>query len=529
MTSGRPEGAALPRGPAVPATFDEQLVALGADFDRDFYRDAYADVAQGGLDPAVHYLVAGWREGRDPAPWFSTRAYLARRPELAEAGINPFVHYLTVGRRRGAAPAPRDWRKAFRDGLGPVPARIAAARAQQTPSPLSPRAVLAEALAGVEAVHITVSQDDFSTVVGGVQLCIDREAQVLAHARPHLHLYPDIKLPAVSDDVDYAVAVLLDRRRIGTFARADLAVLAEALAPAGRSTLAVHSLLGHHPESLADILAAVRPAQSFFWVHDFAAACDGYTLLRNDTAFCGGPPPGSPVCKGCVYSPLRGRHLDAHDAFLAKLSPTVVAPSATAAEIWTRARGAPAGSVVVHPHAVIVADRPAAPAEGPVNVAFPGLPLPHKGWPAFRAAAEALAGDPRYVFHHFGDAPDLRAKNITFHRVAVSAERPSAMTDALAACQVDLAVIWSIVPETFCLTAHEAVAAGARLAAFVDSGAAAALAAQPDLGVVLGSDAELAAFFADGRAQALAAAGRRPAGRLQLSGMSCDFMGPAHG
>jgi hypothetical protein len=164
-----------------------------------------------------------------------------------------------------------------------------------------------------------------------------------------------------------------------------------------------------------------------------------------------------------------------------------------------------------------------------LRVAFLGLPLPHKGWPPFKALAERFAGDPRYEFHHFGDAPDLRAR-LNFHRVAVSAEHPTAMTDAVRAHGVDLAVIWSICPETFCLTAHEAAAGGAKLIAFADSGGAAELASRPGLGVVLGSEAELMAFFASPRAADLARPPRPAEGRLALSGMSMDLMdGAAHG
>ena len=69
--------------------------------DPDFYRAVYPDVAQAGTQPASHYANTGWREGRDPAPWFSTRAYLAANPEIEAAGQNPFAHFLAAGRREG--------------------------------------------------------------------------------------------------------------------------------------------------------------------------------------------------------------------------------------------------------------------------------------------------------------------------------------------------------------------------------------------------------------------------------------------
>ncbi|HZZ70324.1 MAG TPA: hypothetical protein VFE18_19310, partial [Phenylobacterium sp.] len=69
--------------------------------DGAFYRAVNPDLAGSGLDPIRHYAGSGWREGRDPAPWFSTRAYVEAYPEVAKAGWNPLCHYLTLGRREG--------------------------------------------------------------------------------------------------------------------------------------------------------------------------------------------------------------------------------------------------------------------------------------------------------------------------------------------------------------------------------------------------------------------------------------------
>ena len=53
------------------------------------------------MNPLVHYLSTGWREGRDPGPVFSGEWYLSRYPDVAVAGVNPLVHYLSTGWREG--------------------------------------------------------------------------------------------------------------------------------------------------------------------------------------------------------------------------------------------------------------------------------------------------------------------------------------------------------------------------------------------------------------------------------------------
>jgi hypothetical protein len=74
---------------------------LSTALDGAFYRAVNPDLLDSALDPIRHYLASGWREGRDPAPWFSTRAYVSAYPDVVKAGWNPLLHYLLVGRREG--------------------------------------------------------------------------------------------------------------------------------------------------------------------------------------------------------------------------------------------------------------------------------------------------------------------------------------------------------------------------------------------------------------------------------------------
>ncbi|HZU51292.1 MAG TPA: hypothetical protein VE968_05375 [Sphingomicrobium sp.] len=70
-------------------------------FDASWYLETYPDVAASGIDPAVHYLEFGWREGRDPGPHFSTTAYLKANADVAARGANPLLHYVEYGHFEG--------------------------------------------------------------------------------------------------------------------------------------------------------------------------------------------------------------------------------------------------------------------------------------------------------------------------------------------------------------------------------------------------------------------------------------------
>ncbi len=72
--------------------------AIESAFDSSYYKKRYADIGRHGLDPLKHYAGFGWREGRDPCSWFSTKGYLALHPDVRASGVNPLYHYVTIGR-----------------------------------------------------------------------------------------------------------------------------------------------------------------------------------------------------------------------------------------------------------------------------------------------------------------------------------------------------------------------------------------------------------------------------------------------
>jgi len=74
-------------------------------FNHDFYRSSFPR-GKAPEDLISHYLRVGWKEGRDPTPWFSTRHYLAIHQDVAAAAVNPFLHYCLTGSREHRALAP---------------------------------------------------------------------------------------------------------------------------------------------------------------------------------------------------------------------------------------------------------------------------------------------------------------------------------------------------------------------------------------------------------------------------------------
>jgi hypothetical protein len=58
-----------------------------------FYYSRNRDVWLAGADADAHYHAFGWKEGRDPDPWFSTSTYLSLNPGVKAAGVDPLVQF----------------------------------------------------------------------------------------------------------------------------------------------------------------------------------------------------------------------------------------------------------------------------------------------------------------------------------------------------------------------------------------------------------------------------------------------------
>lgn len=69
-------------------------------FNHSWYVAKYEDLkGDSGFsaNPALHYLLFGASEGRDPSPAFDTNFYLNTYHDISCEGINPLVHYIKYG------------------------------------------------------------------------------------------------------------------------------------------------------------------------------------------------------------------------------------------------------------------------------------------------------------------------------------------------------------------------------------------------------------------------------------------------
>lgn len=72
--------------------------------DIEFYLNEYSDVKLSGMDPILHYLYHGFKEGKKPNPQFNGNYYLKKYPDVERSNLNPLVHYLLYGKKEQRTP-----------------------------------------------------------------------------------------------------------------------------------------------------------------------------------------------------------------------------------------------------------------------------------------------------------------------------------------------------------------------------------------------------------------------------------------
>ena len=77
-------------------------------FEKHFYLSSYPDVRASGIDPIIHYLILGSKEGRSPSPFFSEAEYRKRYPDVAASGLSAVEHYERNGRPENRRPRDPD-------------------------------------------------------------------------------------------------------------------------------------------------------------------------------------------------------------------------------------------------------------------------------------------------------------------------------------------------------------------------------------------------------------------------------------
>lgn len=69
--------------------------------DIDYYLNSNPDIRVSGVDPILHYMYHGFKEGRNPNPAFNGDYYFKTHADVRTSNLNPLVHYSLYGINKG--------------------------------------------------------------------------------------------------------------------------------------------------------------------------------------------------------------------------------------------------------------------------------------------------------------------------------------------------------------------------------------------------------------------------------------------
>ncbi len=515
----------------------DDVVRLVADHvDTGFYKAKYAQFVDTGLEAAEHYCTVGWREGHDPAPDFSTNYYLSTNPDIKASGVNPYWHFLIAGRGEGRLPThPGGWRHGVISGLKNFETLCADWKRRDAPPACLTADAIREKLSDQREngrLMISVGHDDYRISPGGVQLCIEMEADLAASKGfDYLNLHPWQPLPKLADAASEPIMMMVLNGQ--TLGAANMTQIAQALVgnAGDGAELVIHHLSGHAPEEIVALAKALGLSTCHFWLHDYFTLCTSYALQRNNVASCDAPSITSNACHVCVYGKERGAQAARVSAFFGALDVHLASPSEVALSFWKSRTDLRTASVRVEPHVVLTREKTPVTdgfnPEAPIRIAFVGTPVPHKGWPVFAELQKRLSADAGFEFFFFGAETPVNSA-IEHIRTHVRSADPGTVTQAIRDQNIDIVLHWASWRETFSFSAFEALAGGAFVLTNSGSGNVAAAVRKHRRGKVLDDADALFELAKNGGLADLAREARKRRGRARLipsySQMSFAFL-----
>ncbi|MBS3735241.1 MAG: hypothetical protein KGY99_10005 [Phycisphaerae bacterium] len=356
---------------------------------------------------------------------------------------------------------------------------------------------------------LSLSHSDYLSAIGGTEKFLREEQgnlgkQGISHLQVSVR---DAELQAPGPrDAEALLTVNADGRAVGVCTLSALVAALELLAATGTARPAavhLHQLMAWPLAGLELLLDVLGPPVTRVYLHDYATACPQFNLLRNGEQFCGGSDRlDGPLCGECRHRKRRGKTFPAFAELFARRQMEFVAPSEAAAAVWKACFPQQADRLRVVPHQLV---RPVRRDPSPrlerlgradyrPRIAYLGYPAACKGWQTWLRLIHDRRLKQTYDFYVLGACEGL-PDHVRHVPVSFVDDGLDAMVQALLACGIDLAFLWSIWSETYSYTAFEAMAANCLILTHDASGNIAVQARQNGRGRVFASEQDLLGFL----------------------------------
>ncbi|MBW7475545.1 hypothetical protein K0T92_12360 [Paenibacillus oenotherae] len=310
------------------------------------------------------------------------------------------------------------------------------------------------------------------------------------------------------------------------------------------TTLYTHHLLNWQISDYTALYSGVQQKHTFLhilYMHDFFTLCSSYHMQfepktaisrmqlserRSCIADIAASPCGvAPICLGCRHSVQLSEWRQAIQAVLAQADHIVV-PSNIVKETVAAVYGDMVHKLTIKGHLNFteqsIIHKPK-PVQRKIRLAYLGYKMDNKGWQLWESLYKDKELGQLYEFHHVGSQENY-SDHVVMHSYSFIEDGKMAAPDLLAKHDIDLVLLWSIVPESYSYTLQESIAAGVPVLTSPLSGnIAATIHAHPELGKVLQSEEQLRAFLFDAGEVLCYVSGDRARYVLEYNHLSFDL------
>lgn len=262
--------------------------------------------------------------------------------------------------------------------------------------------------------------------------------------------------------------------------------------------LVIHSIIKIPYKDVLRLIDAYTEVDTYFYIHDFKSICVCQVLMKNKRNYCGSDGRSLKKCHFCRFYWEGFFENRFYSHLIADYNHIVyVFPAEITKENWQKCyTNVEEKRLLVIPHQVLSGEPLTHKLSSKkLRIAYVGYKSFNKGWSAFKKLVSHDKG--KHEFYVLGRTnemlPDVKCVSVSFHE-----DGPDAMIKAIRNNNIDVALLWSMCPETYSYTLYESFVGGAFIITNPDSGNIQAQVKKLQCGKILNSIEDLIRYVERG-------------------------------
>lgn len=300
---------------------------------------------------------------------------------------------------------------------------------------------------------LTVSRNNYTLYVGGTSKFIREQMEISNRAGyTHIHFYwKNIDLKEFKGVYFF---VIIDGKQFEIYSMNLFSKLLINL-----HAVIVHNLIDLETNVFQNLISKkFFNTPIYYYIHDFSCLCKNIKLTYNDDFFCEGYNNEWSLCSTCKFSKEKNKIFEFHKQLFTYNNVHLVAPSENTKNIINKSFEKLPNEIIVLPHQVFKLEKVTKrQISKKVKIAYVGYKHKFKGWDTFKKLVKDFSKV--YDFYCFGFS-DETLENVQHIDVSFIEDGETAMTNKLIEHKIDVALLWSELPETYSYTFYESAAAG---------------------------------------------------------------------